>query len=320
MKLTALLAFKNEEWILPAYISSIAEVVDEIVAVDDGSTDNSAALLTGAGALVKTHSGNARAGWDENNIRDSLLKLGRERGGTHFLCLDADEALTAPAQLVLRDEISSLDPGQKLAMQWLALWKDPRRFRNDASVWSDNFKDFAFADDGANRAESSGGREWGVFRTPGPNSEHNWRRLPADKGAVFHFQFVPWQRFQAKQAWYRCVELIGGQQSPYQINRMYAPTLDDAAAGCAEVPAGWYRGIDVPSGLASLPASWQLESTLQLFTEHGVGFFEPLQIWHVPELRERFIAEVGREPKPDLTLRVAGRLGQIWRSRFASRS
>jgi len=37
MKIVAMLPFKNEEWVLPAYISSLSKIADEIIALDDNS-------------------------------------------------------------------------------------------------------------------------------------------------------------------------------------------------------------------------------------------------------------------------------------------
>ena len=37
MKVIALLPFKNEEWILPTYLSNVLPIVDEIIALDDNS-------------------------------------------------------------------------------------------------------------------------------------------------------------------------------------------------------------------------------------------------------------------------------------------
>ena len=45
MKVIALLPFKNEEWCLPAYLHNTKVIADEIIAIDDGSTDNSVKIL-----------------------------------------------------------------------------------------------------------------------------------------------------------------------------------------------------------------------------------------------------------------------------------
>lgn len=54
MKVIALLPFKNEAWILPAYLSSIKQIADEIIALDDGSTDGGDQLLLRNGAIVES--------------------------------------------------------------------------------------------------------------------------------------------------------------------------------------------------------------------------------------------------------------------------
>lgn len=314
MKVVALLPFKNEAWILPAYLSSIAPVVDEIAGIDDGSADDSRALIEAVGGFVQA----ARPGGDREThwrwISEDMLRVGRERGGTHFVCLDADEALTAPAGTHLRDALAALAPGEKVQMQWLALWKDPGAYRDDDSVWSDNHKDFAFADAPGLAFEGWWPHRHG--RTAGPNDPALLKRLPPGQGAVLHYQFVPWSRFQVKQAWYRCIEFIRAPEKAYDINAMYAPTLGDPSARTTRIPAEWLTGIDVPAGLTELPPTWHREEMLGWFDEHGTAFFEPLQIWHIDELHERFLRDVGREPVPVTRLPIGEWLRRAARARL----
>jgi glycosyltransferase involved in cell wall biosynthesis len=313
MKVIALLACKNEAWILPAYLSSVVPVVDEIVAVDDGSTDESRELVREAGGLVVD--ARPRDDWSGylGNMREDLLRIGRERGGTHFVCLDADEALTTPARESIRDTLAELEPGHKLAMQWLALWKSSTRYRDDKSVWSNSFKDFAFADSEDQRFPGdwphAGGRTLHVVgRTPGPNTDATWTRLAPEDGAVLHFQFVAWIRFQVKQAWYRCAELIRAPKDAFDINVTYAHAHDDPDARTRLVPAAWLRGLEIPPGIEALPPTWHWDEMLSWFGQYGIEFFEPLDIWHVSALRDRFVAEVGREPSPTVGLPFASRV------------
>jgi hypothetical protein len=313
MKLVALVPFKNEAWVLPAYISSVAPVVDEIVAVDGGSTDGSRRLLEEAGAhvvdeatMVDLDSVDKRGDvvgadvWSERPVRNLLLRLGRERGGTHFLSVDADEALTTPCLDSLRGSLAALEPGQKLAMQWLTLWKQPTEYREDESVWTRLFKDFAWADVPESEL-------LGIARTAGDATTARWTRLPVERGAVLHYQFVPWWRAQTKQAWYRCAALVRHPETAYHLNRMYAITLDSASARTVSVPPAWVDGIMVPEGIADLPPAWHLDAMLALFDQHGIEFFEPLQIWHVPQLHEAFLEAAGREPQPLVRLSLAKR-------------
>ena len=45
MKLIAACNFKNEEWILPTWLERTSQFADGIVALDDGSTDNTLKIL-----------------------------------------------------------------------------------------------------------------------------------------------------------------------------------------------------------------------------------------------------------------------------------
>jgi hypothetical protein len=207
--------------------------------------------------------------------------------------------------------LAKLKPGDKLAMRWLMLWREPDAYRDDRSVWAKLVKDFAFADDPDTELA-------GAARTSGPNSEDRWHKVPPECAAVLHYQFVPWWRTQAKQAWYRCFALIREPQEAYRINAMYRATLDTRAAHTTAVPPGWLEGIAVPAGIQDLPGAWHLGAILEWFDEYGIEFFEPLQIWHVPELRDAFLETVGRRPRPTLHLPPRQRAASILASAAAA--
>ena len=53
MKVIGLIPFKNEEHFLPTYLSNVKPICEEIIAVDDHSTDNSRKIMEDAGVIVK---------------------------------------------------------------------------------------------------------------------------------------------------------------------------------------------------------------------------------------------------------------------------
>ena len=132
MKVIGLIPFKNEEHFLPTYLSNVKPICDEIIAVDDHSTDNSRKIMEDAGVIVKGYEDTEKlkGGWTCGLIRQHLFNYGREAGGTHFVCLDADETFTSNFVPIARDIMSQLEPGEKVRMQWLALWKSCTHFRN----------------------------------------------------------------------------------------------------------------------------------------------------------------------------------------------
>lgn len=295
MKVVALLPFRDERPFLPSYLSTVAHVADEVIALDDGSSDDGPEFLRSHGVCVERspHSGFGGIAI----LRERLLELGRSHGGTHFVWLDADETFTAPFVGAGRELMASMEPGDKLVLRWLALWRSLSRFRDDVSPFGSAWKDFITCDDGRMQFRTHPERALHEPRTPGDWTEESLRRVDPAAGAVLHLQFVAWERYQAKQAWYRCLELLGGLD-PVRINLTYRPTVDEAGIDLRPLPEAWSEGVVLPSSLEKLPADRFIEEVDALFQRHGAQTFEPLEIWHVPDLRQRFIEQIGRPPRP----------------------
>lgn len=289
MKFIALIPFKNEERYLSSCLSSIVNVVDEIICIDDGSTDKSKEIAESYGCKVFKNDQLQNVGWAEHHIRQRLLQLGRESGGTHFLCLDADEAVTCQFGSISKSLLAQLQPGQNVRMQWLSLWKSPKHFRDDQSVWSRNFKDFIFADDGVCQYEY---KFLHVSRTPVTNTLGS---INPGFGAILHYQFVDWENFNIKQADYRCSELIKYPNSYKDINNKYSITFQNEDVFLAEIPDSWDRHITSPDFEENY-VDWRYHRILGYFKEFGIEFFEKLQIWHIDALRNVFFEKLGRYP------------------------
>ncbi len=306
MKIIALLPVKNEGWILPTYLSSVKKIVDKIISIDDGSTDNSKKILQNAGALVYENKKIVKSGWAEHSIRQKLLQLGREHGGTHFICLDADEIFSENFIKNGRQSIKNLKPGQKLFFRWVNLWKSTQEYRNDSSPFGKVIKDFIFCDDKNSLHDYA---FLGVGRTPGKASPEKSIFWPEKEGVIIHFQFSAWKMTQLKQAWYRCSELIKADRNVKRINNTYAISLDNPTAKLSPIPPKWLDGIELPKNIPQ--TSWHLDKILDWFDEYGIEFFEPLQIWHIPELHDEFIKRESREPKIKIYPKWLVRLNNI---------
>lgn len=309
MKIIALLPVKNEAWALPSYLSSVHRVADQMIALDDGSTDASAELLRRAGADVHRYDASKEAIVHMSTRRQRLLELGRAALGTHFIWLDADETFSANFLTRARDTIVALQPGQKLTMRWIHAWKDTEHYLADTrSPFGDTWKDFIIADDGSDFSD----RFLSEARTPGACDSPV--RLPESAGGVLHWQFARWEITQYKQALYRCLELLEGSRGARRINHMYRITLDVPDLAVRAIPNHWTDGLAIPRVTKSDQSNPYRAQLMALFADHGIEHFEPLQIWHIKELREHFIATCGYAPRSKTYPAILTALNKIRRT------
>lgn len=246
--------------------------MDEIIVLEEGSTDNTKDILLrhGVTKISKPFDG-------FGNLRKELLRAGRKRGGTHFVFLDADEVFTADLRDGFTKVLSGMKPGEKIHLRWLAMWKSPFVYRDDDSVWSNNFKDFIFCDDGTSDFDDTWIHE---PRTPGKNTDANTVRLEK-YGGVMHYQFVPWERFQVKQKYYRYIELIRNPRYYNEIIEKYSITKDDPDARLTPIKSSWIEGYLLPRGLEDADGGHYLDEIDRMAQQYGRDFFSILDkpIW-----------------------------------------
>ena len=301
MKIITLITFRNEEHFLKTPIQSVANITDEVVCINDKSTDNSQKVAEELWASVYENTHASELGSTENEIRNSLLNLGREHNGTHFIILDADEALSSNFENNIQ-LIRDLVPGQSMELQWLAMWKSLTRFKDDKSVWSNSFKDFIYCDDirlnltdtiFKNKDYKKHDIAWPTHppRTPGISKVRFNRNI----GAVLHFQFSNWEAFQLKQCWYRCAELIQNDGTgSEEINKKYKITLEKSGFRTnlinkfktKEAPQSLYKDTEFPD-LDKIYDQylWRLDQISGWFKDFGKEYFKDLNIWHVEAIK-----------------------------------
>jgi glycosyltransferase involved in cell wall biosynthesis len=288
-KIIALLPFKNEEMFLESYMDSISNFCDSLVAYNDNSTDKSLEIINKFSDRIEIkiidknilEQSEIKQDWNVDVIRQQLLTTGRQLGGSHFVCLDADEVFTRQFINNARKIIDKLAPGQKIQLQWLTLWKSLTHYRDDNSVWSNNYKDFIFCDDG--KISYKVPSYLCEARTPGSNEDDVTLKLNKKYGAVIHYQFAFWNLTQTKQAWYRCRELINGK-NPYDINQKYKITLDDPTAKLRALDDSWVPAIMPKIAMYNPLEDWRFLEMLEFFKHHESVRFKELEISHVINL------------------------------------
>lgn len=292
MKIIALMPVKNEAWILRSTLSALSEYCDFIFVSDQNSTDGSREIISEFEKVILL---NNNSDGHSNRVRWQLLDAAREISGNNLILnIDADEAFSPRLfKKFLNDYKGKLVPGTWIEFQWVQLWKSISYYREDDSVWSNNWKPIGFLDD----------RKLDYPRVQVINDHTSRVRGKSDTPTIrienvplLHYQWAAWHRAQAKQAWYRCAELIDNPKAARSINEKYAASLEDMSAQLTEVPVEWSYEINVLSTIEQTPPDWHLDEIMQWFDRYSIKFFESLDIWHVSELRAEYIKKYGKYP------------------------
>lgn len=293
MKIIALMPVKNEEWIIDHTLSALSQFCDHIVVADQFSTDRTREICKNYSKVIIINN-NSTSG-HSNRIRWELLDVARNFDGNNLiLCVDADEII--PPKLFL-GALPSLcekkNEGKWVEFHWVQLWKSIRFYRNDDSIWSDIWKPVGWIDDRKLAYENKVVINDHTLRIPGKETNP---KIRLDTTPLLHFQWVPWEKVQVKQAWYRCSELIKSPKTPYIINEKYKHSLDDDSERLSPVPKQWLDGLNLSDSIKLTEPGWQYNQVEEWFRKFGIDFFEPLQIWHIEAFHKQFVKTEGREP------------------------
>jgi glycosyltransferase involved in cell wall biosynthesis len=282
-KIVGLVPARNEVRFLYQHLKALSLYVDAIIYLDDVSDDNSVQLVESVAAECKVEKIIKKDRWirDEPGDRNRLLQEGRAIGGTHFVVLDADEMFTANCldNDFLRNAIVALNPGDKMCLVWIQLWRSVSEYRFDDSIWTWNYKDFIFCDDGKCSYVSD---FLNTPRTP-QDLSGNVKFIRGYDHGVLHFQFVNWRNLLVKQAWYRCLEhLRNPSKSIKEINELYGPSKDELNLRTAQAPAAWFAHYTFfDPGVYQMAEEWKEKEVLTWFVQYGKNFFEQLDIWDI---------------------------------------
>ncbi len=136
-RLIALLAVRDGMRHLPGFFRNVAPQVDGIVALDDGSSDGSADLLTQHKAVIEVLRRPVdRPTWDEVGNHRALIAAALRHDAEWIMCVDADERLerefrTRAERVIARGGWLGYSA---FAVRLRELWDTPDQYRVDG-VW-----------------------------------------------------------------------------------------------------------------------------------------------------------------------------------------
>lgn len=298
MKIIALLPVRNEAWVLRHALACLSGFCDVVLVSDQQSDDGSREICTG---FPKVRLIESPASFIAEQARFRLWDVAREYDGRNLIwCTDADE-LVSPraAHRFFAANAERFTPGTVIECLYYHLWESPSRYRSSIPPYTPYWKPIAVLDDRRMDYDRSATLPIHQERIP---IEPGAVRVRAADVAVLHLQWLLAETNQIKQAWYRCRELLHGRAAG-EINAFYQFTIPPRHVRTAAVRPEWIEDVTFPDLAIDRQRSWQETEIRQWFDERGVAFFEPLEIWHVPQLRQEFIRRMRRQPVPDRSYR-----------------
>lgn len=129
-KILALIAFRDEEKLLPGLFSHLRDYVDGFVGFDDCSTDRSAEIARTEPKMLECferHVPSADHFFEVQN-RETLLRAAHRHAARWVLCCDADERYETRFLEQLR-ALARNPPAQILGLRLVAVWENFRQHR-----------------------------------------------------------------------------------------------------------------------------------------------------------------------------------------------
>lgn len=300
MKLTALMAARNEDWIIGLSARVALMWNDSLVVLNHASTDRTAEILNQVAAEREgrvTILNESDPAWMEMDHRQRMLNVAREQGATHVSYVDADEVLTGNLLDEIREHIESLPPCRFLQVALPCVWPGLAQYRDDASPFGRAMTMLAFADHPslAWKAKQDGYQ----FHGREPAGVRQGARFTRSSGGVMHLQFASRRRLLAKHALYKMQEVIRwpGRKPAAEIDALYSLAPSEEGAHFANVPPGWWSPYThLLQYLDADEAPWQEAECLRLWRAHGPETFVGLNLFGVIERSEMEEQTAGREP------------------------
>jgi glycosyltransferase involved in cell wall biosynthesis len=131
-KIIAMYRIQNESRWIEKSLEETSKVCQEIVILDDCSTDNTVNICKKFPKVVDIYERKEPLPLDEVRDRNFLLKMALKRNPEYILALDGDEILMPNSKEILFEELQTLYPeANVLAFQFFYVWDNPAQIRYD---------------------------------------------------------------------------------------------------------------------------------------------------------------------------------------------
>ena len=313
MRITALMACKNEDWIAGLSLRAAMMWVDSAVVLLHDCSDGSARIVAEVSAeypgrvIVIEES---EPVWREMAHRHRMLEVARADGATHICYLDFDEILTGDllsGEVNIRHMFRSIPPNSLLQIPWLALRGSIVQVHVSGPWAIGQNASFGFVDDPRLGWQARGPEKYDFHhRAPMGKPLVPWTPLgPVNRrSGLMHLQFVSGRRLRAKQCLYKLTEVLRWpDREPDQVHAVnqrynlavygaYEPTpgwqarLDSTIDGIGAGASAWWEPYKpLLKHFHPTAAPWQEAECQRLIAEHGAEKFAGLDLFGVESAR-----------------------------------
>ena len=136
-KIIAIYRIRNEERWIEKSLEAVSKVCQEIVILDDCSTDNTVEICKKFPNVVEIHERKEPLPLDEVRDKKIIWEMAMKRNPDFIFKLDGDEILAPNSKEILLNEIMNLYPNDlNFSFQFLYMYDKPNQYRTDS--WFNN--------------------------------------------------------------------------------------------------------------------------------------------------------------------------------------
>lgn len=245
MNLVGLMLVRNSEWCIGLTLRAALLWCESVVVLLHNCTDRTEEIVFQVVDETDVDKGSYKGGrlvkrrvvvlresledWQEMRLRQTMLQIGRQFGGTHFALIDDDELLTANLIPDIRRHVGALSRGQVLFLPWLQLSPGSVAGVMASGIWGNQHASVAFRDDPAFHWAARDGYDH-HHRNPMGLPFDPYTPISREQGGLFHLQFTSTRRLLAKQFFYQLIEMKRwpGRRSALTVSAAYSATVAEA--------------------------------------------------------------------------------------------